>query len=226
MHTETIKPPRALWVPFEFGRPLGVPNDVTFQMRVLQSALKLFEVSNGPVLEDFPEDAPASDYIETGWACPVNLTKKEINLSSADRLRTAFKQEIIQLRPWYDLSVEKRGRTTIGVSGLDIEAIGDFIGKFIGGNIPENPRKDVPLGYMLNYAIEDLKAYYFEAVTAQPGRPSPGSSQLADWFWEGTIAAQVILTIKESCSGSDDDLLQTVALMLLVPFDRLHRGKT
>ena len=38
-HSEQIKPPRALWVPFELGRPLGVPGDPGFQARVLVSAL-------------------------------------------------------------------------------------------------------------------------------------------------------------------------------------------
>ena len=40
-HTEIIKPPRALWVPFMLGRPLGVPDDGEFQKRVLRSALAL-----------------------------------------------------------------------------------------------------------------------------------------------------------------------------------------
>ncbi len=41
LHTERINPPRALWVPFELGRPLGIPDDPTFQKRVLLAALKL-----------------------------------------------------------------------------------------------------------------------------------------------------------------------------------------
>ena len=36
LHTEKIKPPRALWVPYELGRPLGQPNDPEFQKRVLR----------------------------------------------------------------------------------------------------------------------------------------------------------------------------------------------
>jgi hypothetical protein len=48
-HTLQVKPPRALWVPFELGRPLGVPNDAAWQTRVLQSALELIEVPEGPV---------------------------------------------------------------------------------------------------------------------------------------------------------------------------------
>ena len=67
-HTEKIKPPRALWVPFELGRPLGPPNDAAFQKRVLIAALKLLEASGGPVLEDYPEDAPGGGESVGPWA--------------------------------------------------------------------------------------------------------------------------------------------------------------
>ncbi len=43
IHTERTRPPRALWVPFELGRPLGVPNDKPFQTRVLTAALGLLD---------------------------------------------------------------------------------------------------------------------------------------------------------------------------------------
>ena len=39
-HTEAMKPPRALWVPFVLGRPFGVPNDAAFQRRVVLAALR------------------------------------------------------------------------------------------------------------------------------------------------------------------------------------------
>jgi len=29
-HAEAIRAPRALWVPFELGRPLGAPNEAAF----------------------------------------------------------------------------------------------------------------------------------------------------------------------------------------------------
>ena len=56
--TAAIRPPRALWVPFMLGRPFGAPNAPDFQRKVLRALLALFERSAGPVLEDFPEDAP------------------------------------------------------------------------------------------------------------------------------------------------------------------------
>ena len=57
-HTEIIRPPRALWVPFELGRPLGAPENPELQHRVLLAALELLDAPEGPLLVDFPEEAP------------------------------------------------------------------------------------------------------------------------------------------------------------------------
>ena len=56
---EKVRPPRGLWTPFQLGRPLGEPENSSFQRRVLLAALGLLERTDGPViLEDFPEDPP------------------------------------------------------------------------------------------------------------------------------------------------------------------------
>lgn len=52
-HTVRIRPPRALWVPFPLGRPMGEPGDTAGQIRVLTAALRLFEADQGPVLVDW-----------------------------------------------------------------------------------------------------------------------------------------------------------------------------
>ena len=36
---ENTRPPRALWVPFELGRPIGPPSDAVFERRVILAAL-------------------------------------------------------------------------------------------------------------------------------------------------------------------------------------------
>ena len=56
-HTERVKPPRALFVPFPFGHPLGKPDDPALQQRVIHAALALLDAPSWPVLVDYPEDA-------------------------------------------------------------------------------------------------------------------------------------------------------------------------
>ncbi|MBI1982665.1 MAG: hypothetical protein HYS61_00520 [Acidobacteria bacterium] len=49
-----VKPPRALFVPFPHGYPLGKPNEPELQHRILHEALKLLKVvSAESVLRDF-----------------------------------------------------------------------------------------------------------------------------------------------------------------------------
>jgi hypothetical protein len=216
-HTAKIQPPRALWVPFELGRPLGVPGDAAFQTRVLQAALQLLEAPSGPVLVDFPDDAPAVADDATPLVCPVSFAAPPQELGHVDRLRAALQQEIAHLRPWYDLAVRARGRTTVGVSQLPLEDLGAFIGAFLDGDTPAQPRADMPLAALFRFAVEDLKAYYCEAMTAQPGQPVVDSQRLADWFWRETTAGQVLFAVHEACKQSQVPGMQVVAAGLLIP---------
>jgi hypothetical protein len=49
--TSVLKPPRALFVPFPLGFPLGAPNNPALQQRVIRAALRLLEETSVPVLE-------------------------------------------------------------------------------------------------------------------------------------------------------------------------------
>ena len=53
--TSIINPPRALFVPFKMGFPLGEPNNPTLQHQVIAAGLSLLERTNVPVLETFNE---------------------------------------------------------------------------------------------------------------------------------------------------------------------------
>ena len=48
-----LKPPRALFVPFPMGYPLGAPNNPLLQHRIIAAALGLLEKDDVPVLEGF-----------------------------------------------------------------------------------------------------------------------------------------------------------------------------
>jgi D-proline reductase (dithiol) PrdB len=51
---ENVRPPRALYVPFRHGYPLGVPNDATIQRAVIEAALRIAERDGEPpILETF-----------------------------------------------------------------------------------------------------------------------------------------------------------------------------
>ena len=112
-NTASMRPPGALWVSFPLGRPLGKPGDAAFQHEVIAAALGLLGRPRGPVLEDFPRDAPVAAAAE-GAACPLSFPKQEGSPTSwAARLRS----EHAFLAPWYALSLRRRkGRTLVGVS--------------------------------------------------------------------------------------------------------------
>ncbi len=131
MHTEIIKPPRALWVPFELGRPMGPPNNPAFQRRVLLAALQLLEAPSGPVLRDFPEDEPPGEEGTAQMACPVDFSRDAEAAGVEQTLAESFTREMALLRPWHDLAREKRGRTTARASGLAPEEAGGYLCRFL-----------------------------------------------------------------------------------------------
>jgi hypothetical protein len=204
-------------VPFELGRPLGTPGAAAFQKRVLRAALQLLEAPSGPVLVDFPDDAPTAAEVPTPLACPVSFASPPEDLSDTDLLRASLQREIAQLRTWYDLAVTRRGRTTVGASRLTPEAMGTFIGAFLDGQAPPNPRADIPLAGLFRFAVEDLKSYYYEALAAQPGNSTVDSTTLADWFWRETTAGRVLFAVQEVSKQSAIPGMQVVATGLLIP---------
>jgi hypothetical protein len=55
---EKVRPPRAMFVPFRHGYPLGLPNDPGTQRAVVAAALRVIEgEAQPPVLETFTASA-------------------------------------------------------------------------------------------------------------------------------------------------------------------------
>ncbi|MDF1591475.1 MAG: hypothetical protein P1P89_08190 [Desulfobacterales bacterium] len=223
-HTEVIKPPRTLWVPFELGRPLGAPNDADFQKRVLRNTLKLLEADAGPILVDYTEEAPVAETDQKPVACPVNFALPPNPDTPVENLISNFKQEVDQMRAWYDTAIEKHGRTTSGATGLSAEETAAFIIAFVQGERQNKRMPDLVLSTALRMAAQDLKAYYLEAVAAQPGQPTDSTS-LSDWFWGQTAAARMINEVRKICLESGDKDLNLLGKLLLVPRSQLHRFK-
>ncbi len=228
--TENTRPPRALWVPFELGRPLGAPNDAAFQAKVLRTALALLERTDGPViLDDFPEDAPVSGAAENdeGWFCPVNLPPPPADLEAGGDYKAAMQAEIGGLTAWYDIALRERGRTTMGLSGMKIEEITDFVCAFLDSQIPENPNEGQSLGQSLKFAVEDLKAFYREAAGAQPGQNT--GKEMNDWFYGSTAAGKAMYALwpiaDNLAKQSGDEFMKIFANLLLIPASQKFRAK-
>lgn len=220
-HTATIRPPRALWVPFELGRPLGAAENQAFRRRVLLAALELLDAAEGPLLVDFPDEAPEDaagrDKDLEGWSCPVSFAPEIRQETDLERLRSAFKREVAELRPWYDLSLEKRDRTVVVEFGP--ESASELLGSFAVGEKPVIPQADLSIATALRLAAQDLKAFYFEAATARPGSASPSSTDFSRWFWQETTAGRILKAIKDKCLKGADKSLQKTGALLLIPLD-------
>ncbi len=222
LHTETIQPPRALWVPYVLGRPFGQPNNPGLQTQIIKAALNMLEAPSGPILEDFEAgDATIQTEETEAWACPVSLNAP----AETDDLASVLQAEISQLATWYNEAVQKRGRTTVGTSRLAPEKIGEFLGAFLKGETPDNPRPDVGLPWTVKLATEDLKAYYLEAATAQPGMSFPDEDQLADWFWERTAAGKAYTQLSRVFGKSEDFETKILGSFLMVPAARAAAKK-
>jgi len=113
--TEDTKPPRALWVPFELGRPFGPPSDPVFRKRVIITALRLLVREDGPVLiEDFSHDDPRA-HPDPAWVPPFISTT--VAASPPETLAVRLEAEML-LRGAHRRWVEQHRRTTVGLSGL------------------------------------------------------------------------------------------------------------
>lgn len=172
-NAESMQPPRSLWVPFPLGRPLGKPNDKAFQHRVIAAALALLERTAGPVLEDYPEDAPTVS-IEESAACPVSFGNTQ---AEATNWAARLVSELTQMQPWYDLGKRRRnGRSLVGVAGEPMQTILKKLGELLDSDtLPTAELKWFKL------AIEDAKVFYIEALTAQPGEYSAQAIEQILW---------------------------------------------
>jgi hypothetical protein len=217
--TERVRPPRALWVPFELGRPFGPPNDPAFQTRVVLAALRLLESDRGPVLlEDFPEDDPR-ETPDPAWHPPL---EKAGSIDDAAALAAAVELEIAQLLPAYERSCTRRKRTIVGLSGVSIDEAGRYLAQWLSGTPPESLRADMSAPLLLRFVVDDLKAYYVEAAIAEPARAS--SEQLADWFWNDTALGAAVFALRRALLTNEDDRLKAIAGLFLVPGIRVPAG--
>lgn len=221
-HTETIQPPRALWVPFALGRPLGRPGDPAFQTRVILAALTLLEAEAGPVLSDFPDDAPdvsepARDDTDLP-ACPVSFARANAKKTETEQLLEAFRQELADCRSWYDMAAAKRGFSSVAYypPQAAFQVFHDFL---LDKPISLDDNIASP-ALALRLAAQDLKTAYFESVMVRPDVTLPDDTAFNRWFWQQTAAGEMLRAVRDKCRAADDAALKMNGNLLLVPMDQ------
>lgn len=199
-HTEKLKPPRALFVPFPFGYALGRPDDPALQHRVLRAALDLLTEAAGPVLRDFPDDA------EAGLEPPAPAQASAIAPAASAPEDPAL--ETARMRQYHEQWLARSGgRTAFGVSGVPatrFRGVVRFLQAFAAledTDMEERPA-DVPLPNFIRYCADDWKALYFEGRLAM--KPASGGDEIARWFWGETAAGQVLRRVRDRLDASED----------------------
>ena len=197
-HAERVKPPRALAVPFPFGMAFGRPNDADLQRRVLREALALLSIAETPVLAAWPEEETGS--VELLQSSHVER-EAPADADPAD--------ELARLRPYYERWLaDNGGRTAMGLSRVParrLRAVARFLQACERGDqaadLEERP-SETPVPQFIRYAVDDLKAFYYEARMAQ--RPNDDRAELHRWFWGRTAAGRLVAALAERLNASDD----------------------
>jgi hypothetical protein len=199
-HTEKVKPPRALFVPFPFGYALGRPDDPDLQHRVLRAALDLLGEPTGPVLRDFPDDT------ETGDEPPAPTQASAIAPAAGTGQDPAL--ETAQMRQYHEQWLARSsGRTAFGLSGVPatrFRGVIRFLEAFAAGedaDLEERPA-DVPLPSFVRYCADDLKALYVEGRLVM--KPADGGDDVIRWFWGETAAGQLLRRVRDRLDASED----------------------
>jgi D-proline reductase (dithiol) PrdB len=194
-----VRPPRAVFVPFPFGAPVGLPGERDQQLSVLRIALATFGAEAGPVLADFDAGAPAG-YV----SAPVQAS--EVSRPAEPAMDTAT--EASMMRRYYEQWLEQRGgKTAVGLSRVPVtrfRGIIRFFESFLAdpdADARERPA-EMPRAEFMRYCSDDLKAMYLEGrIVMKPGETP---DQALRWLWGETALGALLVAVKEQMAESPD----------------------
>jgi len=215
--TELVRPPRALWVPFPFGRPLGAPRNVAVQQLVLLSTLDLLRRTRGPVLEDLtlPEEFERLDakYQMVGRkcspsGCDLSLALTEAKAEEAISVEPRpyhgdfdlIRDEIAGLAVSHCRYRDQYRRTQVGASGATPETILDAartVHRFVCADKSAQSERLDTSQRLIRSTIDDLKAFYIEARLAQDELGFEDASAVNDWLWLQTHMGSLLIAARD-----------------------------
>ena len=192
--SEAVCPPRALWVPFALGRPLGTAADTEFQKDVMRAAFALLDSATEPTIVDYPKEAPPEGDADN-WVCPVSFAS-----APANNIEGRLLAEVARLAPWSAETRRERGRTRFGVTGApvnEVQRVAQALGQIADGGDVVNPPNvgiqwafEMPL--LIRHIVDDLRTFYHEAIAAQPGPSAPNHEALNEWIFGSTALGEAL----------------------------------
>ena len=183
---EKMRTPRALYVDFPLGWPVGQPLDADFQHRVLQAAFALLARPGGPVLEDFPERIESQP--GEPLSCPMPARFNPDLHPAVDEAQA--------LRNAYDRAVKKNGRTSVG-RVITADQIPEALEKFV--RIAEGEPWDQQGLGLIMMVVHDIRAYYEELAFEIADGPiaAYGAER---WFFDEPEAGKVLISARQAGS--------------------------
>lgn len=196
-------PPRGLFCDFPLGRPLGIPNDASFQRRVLERAFGLLGATS-QLVEDFEERI--EDDTTQMLMCPLPARHDPDAHPAIDEARG--------LRPAYDRAVAKHGNRAGAARHLDADGVPGAIEAFI--RVAQGtPWKEAGIPGVPARAAQDIRGYYEMAAMEITGH-TPAAWAGYRWYRDQTKTGDVIKAARQAMrnAGVKDALWQ-----FLLPMD-------
>jgi len=183
-HIQNTRPPRGLICHFPLGRPLGIPNDADFQLRVLQALFDMLDAKSGPVLETF--DTRLDSIAEEQLVCTLPPRLDPDEHPAVDEARA--------LKSAYERAVAKHGNR-VGVSreisAADVPgAVEAFVRVEQGSPMDEAGIPGVPMR-----VAQDIRGYY-QTAALELAEHSPGAWAGEDWFYNNTETGKLMLRVR------------------------------
>ena len=141
--------------------------------------------------------------------------------SNYNQLSVEFSQEIGYLYPYFIKACQRWNIPEDGLSGIKPSQYPDFLIPLIEGRAPSNPYREIPLIFLLKNCILDLKRYYAECFFEQQPEAKI-SEDLTEWFWQQTVAGDVLKKLDNVCRSSSDRMMNVIGSHFIMLGHPIH----
>lgn len=205
-HTEKVKPPRAVYVPFPLGLPVGHPGNAAEQQRVLELAFSTLGATSGPVLLEYRDDAAAQ---EAGSP----LQASDVEVGAAARA-TDLATEVTLMRRYWEQRVAAVGRSGVGLTNIPpqrFRGVVRFLEAFVSDPSADMPERgaETPVPLFIRNCVEDLRVMYAEA--RMQTHPLESSADRQRWILAETALGVLARNLRDAMEASQNPQVKAAA---------------